>query len=88
MFLSFIILCSAALIPPPLMSETRRWSIAVLWAEINIAALKMICGLGYIVKAEEKIPPHKCVVFFKHSSVMEAFVGLKHFSPSYWVAKY
>ena len=88
MFLSFIILCSAALIPPPLMSENRRWSIAVLWAEINIASLKMICGLDYIVKGEENIPPHRCVVFFKHSSVMEVFVGLKHFSPSSWVAKY
>ena len=88
MFLSFIILCSAALIPPPLMSDARRWRIAVLWAEVNIASLKMLCGLDYVVKGEENIPPDKCVVFFKHSSVMEAFVGLKHFSPSSWVAKY
>ena len=88
MFLSFIILCSVAILPSPLISEKRRWEVAVLWSEVNIIALKIICGLNYVVKGEENIPTEKCVVFFKHSSVMEAFVGLKHFSPSSWVAKY
>ena len=88
LFFTFIILCSIALLPSPIMSEARRWRIAVLWSEINIISLKKICGLDYVIKGEENIPSDRCVIYFKHSSVMEAFIGLKHFSPSSWVAKY
>ena len=88
MFLSFVVLCSVALLPKPIMNEKRRWKIAVLWAETNIYSLKKICSLEYVLLGTENIPNERCVVFFKHSSVMEAFVGLKHFSPSSWVAKY
>ena len=70
------------------MNEQRRWRVAVLWSESNLFFLKNICGLHYILRGAENIPSEKCVVFFKHSSVVEAFVGLKHFSPSSWVAKY
>jgi len=88
LFISFIILCSIALLPSPIISEARRWRIAVLWSEINIFSLKKICGLDYVIKGEENIPTDRCVIYFKHSSVMEAFIGLKHFSPASWVAKY
>ena len=88
MFLSFVLLCSIAVLPSPLISESKRWSVAVLWSEVNIFLLKKICGLEYVLKGTENMPSEKCVVFFKHSSVVEAFVGLKHFSPSSWVAKY
>ena len=70
------------------MNEQRRWKVAVLWSESNLFLLKTICGLRYVLKGAENIPSEKCVVFFKHSSVVEAFFGLKHFSPSSWVAKY
>jgi len=75
-------------LPSPLISESRRWKVAVLWSEVNIFLLKKICGLEYVLKGTENIPSERCVIFFKHSSVVEAFVGLKHFSPSSWVAKY
>ena len=88
LFLSFVLLCSIAVLPSPLISENRRWRVAVLWSEVNIFLLKKICGLEYVLKGTENMPSEKCVVFFKHSSVVEAFVGLKHFSPSSWVAKY
>ena len=88
MFLSFVLLCSIAVLPSPLISESKRWSVAVLWSEVNVFLLKKICGLEYVLKGAENIPTEKCVVFFKHSSVVEVFVGLKHFSPSSWVAKY
>ena len=58
MFLSFIILCSVAILPSPLISEKRRWEVAVLWSEVNIIALKIICGLSYVVKGEEKVWSH------------------------------
>ena len=83
-----MLLCSIAVLPSPLISESRRWRVAVLWSEVNIFLLKKICGLEYVLKGTENIPSERCVVFFKHSSVVEAFVGLKHFSPSSWVAKY
>ena len=88
LFLSFVLLCSIAVLPSPLISERTRWRVAVLWSEVNIFLLKKICGLEYVLKGTENIPSERCVVFFKHSSVVEAFVGLKHFSPSSWVAKY
>ena len=88
LFLSFVLLCSIAVLPSPLISESTRWRVAVLWSEVNIFLLKKICGLEYVLKGTENIPSERCVVFFKHSSVVEAFVGLKHFSPSSWVAKY
>ena len=88
LFVSFIVLCSIAVLPFPIMNEQRRWKVAVLWSESNLFFLKNICGLHYILKGVKNIPSEKCVVFFKHSSVVEAFIGLKHFSPSSWVAKY
>ena len=87
LFVSFVVLCSIAVLPYPIMNEQRRWRVAVLWSETNLYFLKNICGLRYILKGEENIPSEKCVVFFKHSSVVEAFIGLKHFSASSWVAK-
>jgi len=50
--------------------------------------LNKFCRLEYELKGEENIPSEKCVVFIKHSSVVELFIGLKYFSPSSWVAKH
>ena len=46
-----------------------------------------LCGLNYKIIGTENIPSEKGVVFIKHSSVYELFVGLLLFSPSSWVAK-
>ncbi len=63
MFLSFVLLCSIAVLPSPLISESKRWSVAVLWSEVNIFLLKKICGLEYVLKGTENMPSEKCVVF-------------------------
>jgi 1-acyl-sn-glycerol-3-phosphate acyltransferase len=49
---------------------------------------KNLCGLDYKIIGAEKIPKKKGIVFIKHSSVYELFVGLLLFSPSSWVAKH
>ena len=49
---------------------------------------KVLCGLNHRIIGKENIPKEKGVVFIKHSSVYELFVGLILFSPSSWVAKY
>ena len=58
------------------------------WCESNIFMCKALCGLDYKIIGTENIPNEKGVVFIKHSSVYELFVGLLLFSPSSWVAKY
>ena len=50
--------------------------------------LKNLCGRDYKIIDAEKIPDKKGIVFIKHSSVYELFVGLLLFSPSSWVAKH
>ena len=86
LFLSFLILASIALLP--FFSHTQRWSIAKLWADINISLCERFCGLKYQIDGLDNIPKEKCVIFVKHSSVYEIFILLKHFSPSSWVGKY
>ena len=88
LFASFIVIAPFALLPSPLINENTRWRIAQLWAEVNIYLLKHVCGLNYKILGRENIPEEQCVVFIKHSSVMEIFIGLKYFSPSSWVGKY
>jgi 1-acyl-sn-glycerol-3-phosphate acyltransferase len=59
-----------------------------MWCESNIFMCKNLCGLDYKIIGAEKIPDKKGIVFIKHSSVYELFVGLLLFSPSSWVAKH
>jgi len=87
LFSSFLFFCSLALLPKPIVNDKKRWSIAALWAETNLYCLNKLCSLECELKGEENIPSEKCVVFIKHSSVVELFIGLKYFSPSSWVAK-
>ena len=88
LFTSFVLITPFALLPSPLMNEDRRWRVARLWADVNIYLLEHICGLKYELLGTENIPEERCVLFIKHSSVMEIFIGLKYFSPSSWVGKY
>ena len=88
LFTSFVLIAPFALLPSPLMNEDRRWRVARLWADVNIYLLEHICGLKYELLGTENIPEERCVLFIKHSSVMEIFIGLKYFSPSSWVGKY
>lgn len=87
-FFSFVLITPFALLPKPIMNEEGRWRVAVFWADINIYLLEHICGLKYKIIGKKNIPEDRCVIFMKHSSVMEIFIGLKYFSPSSWVGKY
>ena len=57
----------------------------MLWADVNFYLLEHVCGLKYKLIGQENIPDERCVLFVKHSSVMEVFIGLRYFSPSSWV---
>ena len=88
LFASFILIAPFALLPSPFMNENRRWSVARCWADVNLYLLEHLCGLKYELLGKENIPEERCVLFIKHSSVMEIFIGLKYFSPSSWVGKH
>ena len=88
LFASFVLIAPFALLPKPLMNEERRWSVVRFWADVNFYLLEHVCGLKYKLIGQENIPEECCVLFVKHSSVMEIFIGLRYFSPSSWVGKH
>lgn len=77
-----------ACLPGLLLSDQSRWRIVKAWCESNVFMCKALCGLSYKIIGIENIPNKKGIVFIKHSSVYELFVGLLLFSPSSWVAKH
>ena len=83
-----MVLAPVACLPGIILSDKSRWAVVRLWCESNIFMCKNLCGLDYKIIGAEKIPKKKGIVFIKHSSVYELFVGLVLFSPSSWVAKY
>jgi 1-acyl-sn-glycerol-3-phosphate acyltransferase len=83
-----VVLAPVACLPVIVLSDKSRWGVVRLWCESNIFMCKNLCGLDYKIIGAEKIPKKKGIVFIKHSSVYELFVGLLLFSPSSWVAKH
>ncbi len=58
-----------------------------LWIRINLAWLKLACGLGYEVEGLENIPEHGFIVMSKHSSTWETIAIQLWFRPMVWVVK-
>lgn len=66
-----------------------RWRIAVSrhWARTLLLSVKRICGLGYRVEYEGRLPDQPCVVYWKHESAWEVLAGLNLFGDQAWVLK-
>ena len=88
LFLSFLFLAPIACFPSIIMSDKTRWLVVNAWCKSNLYLCKKLCGLDHKIIGLENIPKRSGIVFMKHSSVYELFVGLVLFSPSSWVAKY
>jgi 1-acyl-sn-glycerol-3-phosphate acyltransferase len=57
------------------------------WIRINLAWIRLTCGLGYAVEGMENIPNHGFIVMSKHSSTWETIALQLFFPPMVWVAK-
>ncbi|MET0281062.1 MAG: lysophospholipid acyltransferase family protein [Steroidobacteraceae bacterium] len=73
----------------PLLSWQRRFAMARTWGNVLLGALRLICGLGYVVEGRENIPRGEaCVALVKHSSAWETFAQAALLPPQVWVLKH
>jgi 1-acyl-sn-glycerol-3-phosphate acyltransferase len=65
----------------------KRYQIAQLWARTQLGALKLLCGLDYVVEGAENIPAGNHISMWKHSSAWETISQMIIFPPQSWVLK-
>ncbi len=64
-----------------------RYRIISGWARINIAALRILCGIRHRVIGREHIPAEPCIILSKHQSAWETLAYQAIFPPQVWVLK-
>ena len=64
-----------------------RYGIAIGWARLIMASLRLLCGLDYRVIGREHIPDEAAVYLLKHSSAMETLAEIAIFPQQTWVLK-
>lgn len=80
LFAVYVIL--TAWLPYPL-----RYRNAQRWARMQLAVLRYLCGLSYVVEGREHIPPGSHVALWKHSSTFDTIAMMVVFPPQAWVMK-
>ena len=60
---------------------------AHMWLRINLAGLRLICGVKWQVEGKENIPEEPCVVLSKHQSTWETYFLPTILPPTVYVAK-
>ncbi|HTP40103.1 MAG TPA: lysophospholipid acyltransferase family protein [Steroidobacteraceae bacterium] len=65
-----------------------RFALARLWANVLLAALRILCGLRYRVEGREHLPTDRaCIALVKHSSSWETVAQAALLPPQVWVLK-
>ena len=64
-----------------------RYRIISTWARLNLAAVRIICGIRYRVLGAEHIPHEPCIILSKHQSAWETLAFQEIFPPQVWVVK-
>jgi 1-acyl-sn-glycerol-3-phosphate acyltransferase len=64
-----------------------RFALARVWANVLLASLKSICGLGYRIEGRDNIPSGTHVALVKHSSAWETFAQTVILPQQAWVLK-
>ncbi|HXQ30726.1 MAG TPA: lysophospholipid acyltransferase family protein [Steroidobacteraceae bacterium] len=65
----------------------RRYAVARGWAQLELAAVKYLCGLDYAVEGRHHIPAGAHISMWKHSSAWETMAQMVIFPPQAWVLK-
>lgn len=55
----------------PLLSESKRYDMIVIWCKITLIALKIICGVHYHIIGLNNLPKEPVVFLSKHQSTWE-----------------
>lgn len=86
--LSIVVYASLILVLKPVLSFNRIARLLRHWARVNLAALKVICGLCYRVQGLEHLPREAGVVLCKHQSTWETIALRALMPPEHtWVLK-
>jgi 1-acyl-sn-glycerol-3-phosphate acyltransferase len=64
-----------------------RYRVISTWSRLMVIAVRMICGIRYVVRGRENIPDAPCIVMSKHQSAWETLVFQVIFPPQVWVLK-
>jgi 1-acyl-sn-glycerol-3-phosphate acyltransferase len=64
-----------------------RYAVARAWARTQLWAVRVLCGLDYVVEGREHIPPGNHISMWKHSSTWETIAQVTLFPPQAWVLK-
>jgi 1-acyl-sn-glycerol-3-phosphate acyltransferase len=64
-----------------------RYRIISNWARINIAAVRILCGIRYRVIGSANIPREPCIILSKHQSAWETLAYQVILPPHVWVLK-
>lgn len=64
-----------------------RYRIAQGWAHTQLWAVRVLCGLDYVVEGREHIPADNHISMWKHSSTWETIAQTVIFPPQAWVLK-
>jgi 1-acyl-sn-glycerol-3-phosphate acyltransferase len=74
-------------IPTPLMPRRAIIALARHWARVNLALLRIVCGIKVDWRGLEKIPPGAILVAAKHQSAWETFALLTLFDDPTFILK-
>jgi 1-acyl-sn-glycerol-3-phosphate acyltransferase len=64
-----------------------EFAIARAWARLLFRALKLLCGLDFVVEGRERIPQGSHIVMSNHTSAWETVAPFVIFPPQVWVLK-
>jgi 1-acyl-sn-glycerol-3-phosphate acyltransferase len=81
------LLFSSLVIASGWLSHERRYAVVRRWARIQLAALRILCGLDYVVEGRERIPAGSHISMWRHSSTWETLAQAVIFPPQSWVLK-
>lgn len=91
LFTTFLFLSTAvfavAVMASSVLPYRWRYAVARAWAQTQLTAVKVLCGLDYVVEGREHIPPGNHISMWKHSSAWETIAQMVIFPPQAWVLK-
>jgi 1-acyl-sn-glycerol-3-phosphate acyltransferase len=76
----FVIACS-------FLPFRRRFALARFWGRTLLGALKLTCGLDYVIEGSENLPEGNHIALWKHSSSWETIAMAVVFPRQVWVLK-
>ncbi|MGF1548896.1 MAG: lysophospholipid acyltransferase family protein [Thiotrichales bacterium] len=86
-FAASTIVFSILVVAARMLPEQIPFWLVTRWGRLNVAALKVICGLGYRVEGLEHIGNEPSIVLAKHQSTWETLALLFLLPPQVWVLK-